>query len=102
MSFFIAIAILLEKDEYKNSKGFSCEAAGNAQHFHAGDCDKSDSGFYLFIQTMIKNFCSVETQMNRSGSHRNHENRKSHLSEGSPPQGLSEARRGKEVVWDFF
>jgi hypothetical protein len=56
----------------------------------------------LFLEKKKGKFGSVETQINRLGSHRNHENHESHHNEGSPPQGLSEARRGKEFVWDFF
>ena len=38
--------------------------------------------------------------MNRFGSHLNHENLI--LYEGLPPQGLSEARRGREFFFKFF
>ena len=45
------------------------------------------------------NTCSVETGMNLWGSLQNHENR--NVCDGTPPQGLSEARRAG-VIFELF
>ena len=45
----------------------------------------------------VPNYCSGETDMNRFGSHQNHENLI--LYEGLPHQGLSEARRAGSFFW---
>ena len=47
---------------------------------------------YTTSEKGFKKICWVETDLNRFGSHQNHENLT--LYEGTPPQGLSEARRG--------
>ena len=53
------------------------------------------------LKSKLGNNCSGETDMNRFGSHLNHENL-IFFYEGLPPQGLSEARRGREFFLNFL